>query len=325
VQEDFFLSYEVDLPEIDHQRLLIQKIKHAKAAMAKIEVEISKQISLLANLKQAILHEAIQGKLTADWRAANRDTEPASKLLERIKEEKARLIAEKKIKKEKPLPEITPEETPFAIPEGWEWCRLGNINLEYNGGAAFKSNHILAEGRNQVVRIGNIKPDKLDLTKRPAFISEDLAQGSVTSELYPGDLLITMTGTYEKKDYCYSVLLKNGHFEDKRLFQNQRVGCFRLSQKIEKDFIKTAIKNEQLLDPVFKSSTGAANQANISKGALHNILIPLPPLKEQQAIVERVDALMETCRKLEDEIEQSSDHAADLLQAVLKEAFASAS
>ncbi len=80
-----------------------------------------------------------------------------------------------------------------------------------------------------------------------------------------------------------------------------------------------------LLAPVFESSTGAANQANISKGALLNILVPLPPLAEQAAIVERLEVLMQHCRALATEIEHARTHANHLLQAVLKEAFAQAS
>ena len=92
----------------------------------KLEHEITHQESLLAKLKQAILQEAIQGKLTADWRAAHPDVEPASQLLHRIQAEKARLIAAKKLRPEKPLPKITPAEIPFDIPKGWEWCRFGS-------------------------------------------------------------------------------------------------------------------------------------------------------------------------------------------------------
>ena len=166
VQEEFFLNYEVNLPDIDHQRLLIQKIERAKAAMATAEGEISHQQTLLGKLKQAILQEAIQGKLTADWRTTNPDMEPASELLKRIQAEKARLIAEKKIRKEKPLPEITPEEIPFEIPSGWEWCRLGSTAIEVAYGTSQKA-HLEPIGV-PVLRMGNVTLDgqlTLDILK----------------------------------------------------------------------------------------------------------------------------------------------------------------
>jgi type I restriction enzyme S subunit len=324
VDEDFFLNYQVNLPPLAEQHEIIKQINKGRTKLAAVSAEITHQQSLLAKLKQAILQEAIQGKLTADWRAAHPDAEPASQLLHRIQAEKARLIAAKKLRPEKPLPKITPAEIPFDIPMGWEWCRMSDINMKFLGGEAYQSGSILPSGTNQVVRIGNIKPDTLELSKRPAFISDYLAEETSGSRLQLGDILVTMTGTYQKKDYCYSVLLTEEHFVAKQLYQNQRVGCFRLHPEVHNPFLIRALKLAPLLDPVFESSTGAANQANISKGALLNILIPLPPLAEQAAIVERVEALMTTCSALEAEIEQSSTHAAHLLQAVLKEAFAPA-
>jgi type I restriction enzyme S subunit len=105
-----------------------------------IVAEIENQQSLLAKLRQAILQEAIQGKLTADWRAAHPDVEPASQLLHRIQAEKARLIAAKKLRPEKPLPKITPAEIPFEIPKGWEWCRLSELYPSTSGGTPARTN-----------------------------------------------------------------------------------------------------------------------------------------------------------------------------------------
>jgi len=69
--------------------------------------------------------EIIQGKLTAEWREQNPNTEPAAELLKRIKAEREKIVKEKKVKKEKLLPPITENEIPFELPEGWGWCRLG--------------------------------------------------------------------------------------------------------------------------------------------------------------------------------------------------------
>jgi len=85
-------------------------------------------VESIDKLKEAILQLAVQGKLTKQWREENTDVEPAAVLLEEIMEEKARLIKEKKIKKEKPLPLITEEDIPFELPEEWVWCRMGKIS-----------------------------------------------------------------------------------------------------------------------------------------------------------------------------------------------------
>ena len=92
------------------------------------------------DLKNSILQLAIQGKLVPQ----DANDEPASVLLERIKAEKQKLINEKKIKKEKPLPEITDEEKPFEIPESWEWCRLGEI-FSMQAGKNIKADELNSE------------------------------------------------------------------------------------------------------------------------------------------------------------------------------------
>jgi type I restriction enzyme S subunit len=323
---DFFLALETDkqiennaLPkELIRGIIELDKLQNYSVSLFK---NISNRKLLIPQLKQSILQEAIQGKLTAYWRKQNPTTEPASELLKRIKTEKAQLIKDKKIKKEKPLPPITKEEIPFELPEGWVWCRLGEINNVFLGGAAFSSSRFIKQSNIQVLRISNIKNDQLNISKNPVFIDDINANENHRNELFSRDILITMTGTREKRDYCFTVELTENHFKNKQLFLNQRVGCFRLSKKVNTTFTTLALKSQSLLEPVFDSSTGSANQANIGKDSLLNIIYPLPPLYEQKEIVKKVEALMKHCKELGQEIQTSEANAQMLMQAVLKEAF----
>jgi type I restriction enzyme, S subunit len=144
VDETFFLDYQVNLPSLEEQHELIERIHQARAQLDIAGDEIAHQQSLLTQLKHAILQEAIQGKLTEDWRASHPDMEPASQLLKRIHAEKARLIAEKKLRKEKPLPKITPAEIPFEIPEvgsGVGWAMSSAIQIQDGVLRALKTRH----------------------------------------------------------------------------------------------------------------------------------------------------------------------------------------
>ena len=131
------LAWQIPLPQMDMQKRIARNFERVREQLSSVNTEITHQQTLLGKLKQAILQEAIQGKLTEDWRTAHPDVEPASQLLHRIQAEKSRLIAEKKLRKEKPLPKITPEEIPFEIPKGWEWCRMGDAGIFKRG----KSKH----------------------------------------------------------------------------------------------------------------------------------------------------------------------------------------
>ncbi len=133
IKSKHILPLRVKIPKISEQQKIASRLNSFFSNHLKIKQEIAYQETLLLKLKQAILQEAIQGKLSADWRAENPDAEPASRLLKRIRAEKTRLIAEKKIRKEKSFLKITPDEIPFNIPKGWEWCRLGEIAIHSLG------------------------------------------------------------------------------------------------------------------------------------------------------------------------------------------------
>jgi type I restriction enzyme S subunit len=318
VDETFFLNYEVNLPPLAEQHDLIKRINKGRASVGIAQHEITHQQSLLGKLKQAILQEAIQGKLTAEWRAANPDVEPASQLLKRIQAEKARLIAEKKLRKEKPLPKITPEEIPFEIPEGWAWCRLGDIigNTDSGWSPACLKNEA-PEGRWGVLKTTAVQSCKY-LENENKELPPALKSRPET-EAKKGDILITRAGPANRVGIC--CLIRSTR---PMLMISDKLVRFR-SIVVSAYYVELFAATPQFQTLIESSKQGMAqSQVNISRKNLTATLIPLPPLAEQAAIVERVEALMTTCRALEAEIEQSRTHAAHLLQAVLKEAFAPA-
>jgi type I restriction enzyme S subunit len=298
------------VPPMDVQ-LRVISLAENDALMKPLEHEIAHQQSLLAKLKQAILQEAIQGKLTADWRAAHSDVEPASQLLHRIQAEKARLIAAKTLRPEKPLPKITPAEIPFEIPKGWEWCRLLAVSNEIHYG--FTASADPAHKETRLLRITDIQDDRVDWESVPGCRCS--AKERVKYLLGKGDILIARTGgTVGKSFLVDSVPVQS-------VFASYLVRVVPSSLELA-TFVKLYLGSPCYWSQLVDAARGA--QPNVSGSKLKLLLLPLPPLAEQAAIVERVEALMTTCRALEAEIEHARTHAAHLLQAVLKEAFAPA-
>lgn len=246
----------------------------------------------IKKLRELILTLAMQGKLVKQ----DPNDQPASELLKEIQAEKERLIQEGKLKKQKELPPIKPEEIPYRVPEGWAWTRLGEI-AELLGGFAFDSKEFKSIGKNQVLRLGNIRPDLIRLDENPVFIDDILAAKTADSRLQTGDIIITMTGTRAKRDYLYSVRVLENPINSITLYFNQRIGVIRLLTA--STFLNKALKDEKLKDIIYKTATGSANQANIGMFALTNWVIPLPPLSEQKRIVAKIDELMALCDKLE--------------------------
>ena len=252
-------------------------------------------------LKNSILQWAIQGKLVPQ----DPNDEPASVLLDKIRQEKERLIKEKKIKRDKNASIIyrgednsyyekilatgdvkcIDEEIPFEIPKGWEWCRLRDIII-FIGGYAYDSHSFLEKSEYQVLRLGNIKNDAINRSVNPVFIDEILAQDTVRFRCLKNDILVTMTGTRKKRDYFYTVLIDTDH---SNMYFNQRVGCLRAIYSPIALWLNKVLKAESILHQVFQYETGTANQGNLGATNIMNTLIPLPPVTEQFKIVRRLE------------------------------------
>jgi len=226
------------------------------------------------DLKNSILQLAIQGKLVPQ----DANDEPASVLLERIKAEKQKLFNEKKIKKEKPLPEITEDEKPFEIPEGWVWCRLGDLFLHASGKQQSSSNKDAGTPQ-KFITTSNLYWGRFELenVKTMNFTDEEIARCSATK----GDLLVCEGGAGYGRSaiwyYDYDICLQN-HVHRLR-------PCVDGTCEYVYHFIYLLKETNRLL------SVGTA-MPGLSANRLKGLVLPLPPLSEQHRIVAKIEELM---------------------------------
>lgn len=234
----------------------------------------------IQKLRELILELAVRDKLVPQ----DPDDEPANELLERIQAQKAKLIAEGKIKKDKPLPPISDEEKPFELPQGWEWVRLDDIGSTFIG-LTYSPKNISNKGI-PVLRSSNIQNGKIDLS--------DLVRvnGNIKNNLFvnQGDLLICA------RNGSKSLVGKTAMIEN--LNEPMVFGAFMAIYKSPFNFYVQVFLNS----PVFRSfledvSTTTINQ--ITQNNLKTTLIPFPPLAEQHRIVAKVDELMALYDQLE--------------------------
>jgi len=246
------------------------------------------QIYGIQKLRGLILDLAVRGKLVPQ----DLNDEPASELLKRIQTEKAKLIAEGKLKKENSLASISEEELPFEIPKSWEWSRLGSIQ-SFTNGYAFKSSEFQSSGIG-VIRIGDVGSDGSITTDSMLFFPHK-RKAEIPDKFIvkPGDLVISMTGNvklaFNKSDDIFYI--------------NQRVG------KIE-PYILSKFYVYRYLATVAQEKIDNASGGvipNVSTEEINETLIPLPPLAEQDRIVTKVDEMMVLC----DQLEQQHSNAAE--------------
>lgn len=295
----------------------IHCLQNNSIVVSQLANEHAHQQTLLKKLRQQILQEAIEGKLTADWRAENPDVEPASGLLKRIAAEKAELVKAKKIKKQKPLPPISDDEKPFELPEGWEWCQLGEAILIYEAGKSFKC----IDRQSDHDEWGVIKTSAIT----SAYFREEehkfyqkIPPDDLSKQINPGDLIFCRaSGSKGLAGKCCIVgdLSKNLLLSDK----TPRVI---LSKFVNMKYV--FYHNESVYTDAYYAAlnTGkSTSMNNITKDQLMGKPVPLPPAEEQEAIVAKVEKLLAVCDQLETQITHNQTHADALMQAVLREAF----
>jgi len=300
---------EIPLPSIARQREIVQGFKSIAIEEDELKTELTYQQTLLKKLRQQILQEAIEGKLTAEWREHNPDVEPVSKLLKCIAAEKSQLLKEKKIKAQKPTLPINDEEKPFELPEGWEWFLLDEITYMTRGSSPRPIVSYFTQEDDGVnwIKIGDTKDVKKVIYKTRQKITREGALKSQYVE--PGDFILSNSMSYGKP----FIMGVDGYIHDGWFLIKMLGGTdanyfyyLLLSSVVQKQFVELA--------------NGAVVQ-NIRAGIVKKTKLPVPPLIEQRAIVTKIELLFALCDQLETQITQNQTHAQQLMQTVLKEAF----
>ncbi|HDS7364411.1 restriction endonuclease subunit S [Morganella morganii] len=252
-------------------------------------------------LKQTILQLAVMGKLVPQ----DPNDEPASELLKRIEQEKAQLVKEGKIKKQKPLPPVSDEEKPFELPVGWGWVRLGDIGTISGGGTPSKNN--------EEYWLGDIpwlspKDMKVDYISTAEFNISELAVANSSVRIIPNNsILFVVRGMILAHTFPVAI-------NKKEVTINQDMKSI-TSHLFNMDFLLNLMKgmSRNVLSLVDRSSHGTCK---LVSEKLFNLQIPLPPLSEQSRINNRIEELVSLCDTLKSRLQsaqQTQLHLADAL------------
>jgi len=316
IKSKHLLPLEISVPNIESQRETVSFFNRIENEMGDLSREIDTQHNFLKKLRQSILQEAIEGKLTAQWRKEHPDLvsgeNHASKLLEKIKADKEKLSKEGKIKKDKPLLPISDTEKPFNLPDGWVWCRLGEAGLFGRGKSKHRPRNdssLFINGTIPFVQTGEVSQSKYNrflIEKSNRFYNE---KGLAQSKIWPaGTLCITIAAN----------IAETGFLTIGACFPDSVVGFTSLSGNYMPWFIRHYLSSIQQQIIRFAPATA---QKNINLEIIGDLLFPLPPFAEQQAIVEHVDEIMAMIDELEKQVSERKEQSDQLMQAVLREAF----
>ena len=275
------------LPPLSEQHRIVAKIEELlpyvdryAAAYEKLEQFNAK---FPEDMKKSILQYAIQGKLVEQ----RSEEGTGEELYRQIQTEKQRLIKEGKIKKEKPLPEISEDEVPFEIPDSWRWCYVGDL-FNHNTGKAMNSSAKKTDKPGAIrpfITTSNVYWNSFDFSvvKEMFFSDDEVERCTVTK----GDILMCEGGAYFGRtaiwNYDYDICFQN-HVHRLRPYQEIDLMFFY--------HIFFFYKNMNMM-----KAKGTA-MPGLSSITLHQMIIPLPPLAEQKRIVAKLEEILPLCERL---------------------------
>ena len=287
VGTDTMVNLLIPLPPLAEQKRIVTKIEELLPLVDRYSVSYEKLEQFNAkfseDMKKSILQYAIQGKLVEQ--SAEEGT--GEELYQQIQVEKQRLIAEKKIKKEKPLAEISEDEIPFDIPENWKWIRVGEI-FAHNTGKAMNSTAKKVDKPGSVKRFittSNLYWNSFDFSSvKEMFFSDDELERCMVTK---GDLLMCEGGAYYGRtaiwNYDYDICFQN-HVHRLRPYKAVELRFFY--------YLFYFYKSMNMMNAKGTAMPGLSSQT------LHQMVVPLPPLSEQKRIVAKIEELLPLCERL---------------------------
>ena len=289
----------VIVPSIKKQQDIIDLEVQLVEKELSVEELLSDQLTQLENLNQAILQEAVQGKLVKQ----DPKDEPASELLKRIKAEKV-----KSGKKEKPLPPIKPEKVPFEIPESWAWCRLFDI-ISILGDGLHGTPNYDKSGQYYFINGNNLINGKIEMKDTTKRVSETEFLKH-RKHLIHTTVFVSINGTLGNLAY----------YNGEKIILGKSACYFNLHQEILREYIGVFIKSSYFLKYAVEVASETTIK-NVSLKSMRLLPIPLPPLSEQNRIVAKIEKQLVKTKQLKEHIIANQKATEQLLKALLHQAF----
>ena len=282
----------VVLPPLAEQKRIVIKVEELlpyvdryAAAYEKLEQFNDK---FPEDMKKSILQYAIQGKLVEQ----RPEEGTGEELYRQIQTEKQRLIKEGKIKKEKPLAEITEDEKPYDIPDNWTWVRFGDLGSYKKGpfGSAITKSMFVPKGNGAIKVYEQKNAIQKDATLGDYYIRRDYFESKMKGfEVFPGDIIVSCAGTIGE------TYVMPDEFEQGII--NQALMRMKIFEPLYIPYFLT------FFDFVLKKNARSSSKGSAIKNIppfeiLKNYLVPIPPLAEQKRIVAKLEEILPLCERL---------------------------
>lgn len=310
INKSNFDAYQIPYLDVSKQKEFKNKLVNITERKGQLVAINEKQTEIIQSLRQQILQDAITGKLSEKWRKENPNIESAEVLLEKIKAEKERLINKGKISKQKVLSKVLEDEIQFKLPDNWMVCRFGDYALLERGKFSIRPRNdpTCFGGEYPFIQIGSLDASGKIVINYEQTLNE---KGLACSKMFEkGTLMIAIVG---------GTIGNLGTLGKDMCFPDSIVGI-RPRQESNQDYILFLLRYYQPI--IRKLAYQMAGQPNIKLPTLNNLVCYLPPLAEQEFIVNRVEFLFKKLDRIEELKTQSAETLDLISKTILKDMFA---
>ncbi|MCL1665785.1 restriction endonuclease subunit S [Elizabethkingia ursingii] len=285
---------EIFLPTIEEQKKILEQINKIEQKNLELYSEFKSQEENSAQLRKSILQDAIHGRLTNDWRKSNGDKTSVKILIEEIGNRREDLIKKKIIKDKSSIAVISDNEIPFEIPISWRWCRMQFISEKLGAGSTPKGGDSAYVSEGVIfLRSQNVYNEGLHLDD-VALIPKEIHDRMKGTKVNAKDILLNITGASIGR--CALIA---DDFETANV--NQHVAIIRLINLQLRFYIHKLIMSPYFQEKIMEVQVGVSREG-LSMSSLKKLLVPLPPIEEQEIIVEIINRLQEKCDRLDEDI-----------------------
>jgi len=283
----------IPLPPLEEQHRIVEKIEELLPYVdryAEAHEKLEKfNAKFPEDMKKSILQYAIQGKLVEQ----REEKGTAEELYQQIQDEKAKLIKEGKIKKEKPLGDIVDDDIPFDIPESWRWCRFQDLCSVLTCGYASTPTYVSEDVGMPFISAKNVKPYRF-MPEDHKFIGKELYEQLIaTAKPEKGDILLTRVGAGIGEAAIIDVDMDFAIYVSLTLIKlvNTKMICNRYILHWLNSPLGTITAQKNIFGK-------GASQGNLNVKNVREFIVPLPPYEEQVRIADKIDELLPYCNKL---------------------------
>ena len=332
---------EIPLAPHNEQRRIAAKIEELFSELDKGIESLKTARKQLEVYRQSVLKHAFEGKLTAQWRAENKDKlETPEQLLARIKREREACYEQylqewraavktwedcgkegNKPKKPKPANDPSPvdqedQEPLFDLPDGWAWVQLGQLFSVSPQNGVYKPASTYGSGT-QIIRIDDFYDGKL--IRRTGFKRLQLNNEEIEKyKVQNSDLIINRVNSIDHLGKCALV----DSLTDNTVFESNIMRCRVIENVISKTYVSTYLASHEGHNKLRGNAKHAVNQASINQTDVGNTSVPITSMKEQLLIVQRIEQQLSQADSLMSQVESHLNEAEVLRQSILKKAFA---